>query len=356
MNYIGIVWALIFAPVLSAQNYDFSDVDHALEGAFHGNVIVLIEQDHKPIYRFQSGAVNEDYGVFIRSASKWVAAATVLRLAEQGYFSLGDSVGHYLPKFTAAGKGHFTIRQAFSMSSGLSESKSYITLQEDLTLKEIADEIVEGVTFGFEPGTKIAYEQNGIHTVAHIVELVTGKEWRTVVKELVLDKCGITEMAYLPGANPGPAHGLFTTANEFMKFIRMVANNGVHDGRRVLSQASIDEMFTNQTNNAPVYNSFMPPNHPDYAYGADTLRYAFGAWIFAESPVTKKVEEICGLGGLTTYPWIDRKRHLVGITLSEFVDPSDEKIAKQLQVMRLVREAIDSVTHLDVKPEPHSNK
>ncbi len=345
MRNSGIMLSLLFwAPIIFSQNYDFSEVDQALQGAFHGNVIVLIEQNNQPIYRFQSGVVNENVGVFVRSASKWVSGAAVLALVEKGYFSLDDSVGQYLPKFTAAGKGHFTIRHAFSMSSGLFDRSTDMTQRPDFTLAKIADHIAENVSFQFEPGTKIAYEQNGIHTVARIVELVTGKEWRSVVQEQILEKCGIRNMVYLPGLNPGPAHGLFTTANEYMKFLRMIANNGIHEGKRVLSQNSIDEMFTNQTNNAPIYNTFMPHEHPDYAYGADTLRYAFGAWIFAENPDTKQVEEICGLGGLTTYPWVDRKRNLVGITLSKFVEPRMDKVETQLRVMRLVREAIDRMT------------
>jgi CubicO group peptidase (beta-lactamase class C family) len=335
---------LIWTPTLSAQNYDFSKVDRALQGAFHGNVIVLTEQRGQRIYRFQSGQIDENTKVHVRSASKWVAGAAVLALAEKDYFSLDDPVGTYLSNFEANGKGHFTIRQAFSMSSSLFDTGAGYTMRDDLTLDQIADRIADNVTFKFGPGTKIAYEQNGIHAVARIAEIVTGKEWRTIVREQILDKCGIGNMVYPAGANPAPAHGLITTANEFMKFLRMVVNNGVHDGQTVLSKASINEMFTNQTNNAPIYSTFMPHHQPDYAYGADTLRYAFGVWIFAEHPGTKQVDEICGVGGLTTYPWVDRRRNLVGITMSEFVNPSMSKIVKQLEIMRLVREAIDRVT------------
>ncbi len=333
---------------VSAQKYDFSAVDRllqdSLQTAFNGNVLVLIEQNDELIYRFQAGNIVEETRRAIASCTKWVSGAVVLALAEKGYFSLEDTVGQYLPIFSRNGKGHFTIRQAFSMTSGLFSSERY-EIKSTLTLEESVDLIAENTPMYFAPGTMMAYDGSGMQTVGRIAEVVTGKDWQTIAREQILDKCGMSATTYdVFGKNPAIAGGIRSSARDYMRFLRMVFHDGMHQGERVLSTESINEMFTNQSGTAPVFYSPFPHGHSDYAYGADTLRYAFGTWVFAENPMTRTVEEVSSPGAFGSYPWIDRKRNLVGITFTFLLVNGRRDRDTQLKMMRMVREIIDGTT------------
>ncbi len=103
-------------------DYDFSTVDKLLStsiAVFNGQVYVALKRDDSVMYEFSAGGVDNNTVFDIASATKWISSAVILMLAEQGYFSLDDPVGDYLPIFNSQGKGYFTIRHAFSMSSGL---------------------------------------------------------------------------------------------------------------------------------------------------------------------------------------------------------------------------------------------
>lgn len=341
-----VVFLLLSAQYLTAQPYDFSAIDHLLQDslvtAFDGNVTVLIKQNEQLVYRFQAGNINEDTRRAIASATKWISGAVTLSLAEQGYFALEDSVGKYLPIFTENGKGHFTIRQAFSISSGLFSNQQYET-KIGITLEESVNLIAQNVPLVFAPGSMLAYEGAGMQTVGRIAEIVTGKDWQTVAEEQILNKCGMTKTTYnVFGKNPAIAGGIRSHANDYMKFLKMVANNGVYAGQTVLNQQSIAEMFINQTGSLPIYYTFWPEDHPDYAYGVSTLRYAFGAWVFAENPITNVVEEISSPGAFGTFPWIDRKRNLTGITFTRIAAGSQKDLNTQFKMMRMLRAIIDS--------------
>ncbi len=342
------LFSLFCAHSLFAQNYDFSAVDRllqdSLQTAFNGNVLVRIEQNDKLIYRFQAGNIAEQTRRAIASCTKWISGAVVLALAEKGYFSLDDSIGQYLPVFSQNGKGHFTIRQAFSMTSGLYSNDRYET-DSNLTLAQSVDSIAANVPLRFSPGTMLAYDGSGMQVIGRLAEVVTGKDWETIAREQILDKCDMTATTYdVFGENPAVAGGIRSSARDYMQFLQMVLHDGEYNGERVLSSASIREMFTNQSGDAPVLYSPFQHGHPDYAYGVDTLRYAFGSWIFAENPETKTVEEISSPGAFGSYPWVDRKRNLTGITFTFLLINGRRDRDTQMKMMRLVREIIDGTT------------
>lgn len=103
-----------------------------------------------------------------------------------------------------------------------------------------------------------------MQTVGRICEVVTGKPWATLARELLFDPLEMTSADYLFfDLNPGIAGGARCSATDYLKFLRMVSNNGQGaNGRVVLSSRSVQEFFTNQTFGLPEYYS--PAQDSDY--------------------------------------------------------------------------------------------
>lgn len=333
----------------ATPDYDFSAVAALLTTslpAFNGQVYVTFKRGDGVVYEYSAGGVDENTVFDIASATKWISGAVILILAEQGYFSLDDPVGTYLPIMANQGKGHFTIRHAFSMSSGLYDTARPET-NPNLTLEQSVNVIALNTPFLFSPpGSGIAYDGEQMQVVGRIAEIVTGKDWRTIAKEQLFDKCGMADSNYdVFGLNPAVAGGLSTSAADYLVFLKMLMDGGVCNGVRVLTPASIQEMFTNQTHNAPVLETPWPSHHPDFPYGNDDLRYSFGSWILAENPGTGVIEELTSPGAWGTFPWVDKRRNLYGVifTYIPLTQGGFQAVLDtQLAVLRETRNIIDN--------------
>jgi len=346
-------YLVLFLSLSYSQDYDFGDINTFLNDSlavYNGNVIVLVEQNNSRIYEYQEGYIDTNSVIPIASATKWLSGAVVLSLADEGYFSLDDTIGTYLPIFTEYGKGHITIRQAFSMTSGLFNVEYYNTFSLDtsLTLEESVDSIAVYIPLAYQPGNWIAYNSNGMQTIGRIAEIVTGQDWQTIAEEQIFNPCEMFSTTYdVFGINPVIAGGAQTSPIEYMQFLQMVMNDGVYNGDTVLTHQSIQELFTNQTAGLPIYWSPFPYGHPDYPYDADVLRYGFGSWIFAENPASGEVEEITSPGAWGTFPWADNSRNISGIIFTFVFEGFLPTLNTNLKLIQNVREIIDSQLHTD---------
>jgi CubicO group peptidase (beta-lactamase class C family) len=226
---------------------------------------------------------------------------------------MDDRVGLYLPIFDTYGKGHITIRQCFSMKSGLSLKEPEYERDPTLTLPESVDLIAANAPIVFPPGTMLDYEGDGMQTVGRICEVVTGKDWRTLAREVLFDPLDIPDADYDAfGLNPAVAGGARCTATEYLKFLRMILRNGLADnGNVILSSRSVQEFFTNQTYGLPEYYS--PAQESEFYAYDERPDYGMGSWVMAQNPASGVVEEVASPGAFGTFPWVDRKRRLRGI-------------------------------------------
>ncbi|MGW5230968.1 serine hydrolase domain-containing protein [Streptomyces nodosus] len=108
----------------------------------------------------------------VRSATKGVAAAVLLMLAQRGELDLDAPVGHYWPEFKAHGKEHTLVRHALAHRAGVP------VLDRALTPAEAADPETAAAVLAaqapvWEPGT-----DHGYH--AHTYSWLTGELVRRV--------------------------------------------------------------------------------------------------------------------------------------------------------------------------------
>lgn len=338
------------ASAVSAQSepYDFSAAHGQLAGhldLYGPGVTAVVELRGAPLFSFQSGRIGPDTKVGIASCSKWLSGAVVLILAERGYFALDDRVGLHLPELDIVQKGDPTIRQCFAMTSGFYLSNPDYEIDRTLTLAESVDLIVANTPILFPPGTKLAYDGDGMQIVGRICELVTGKAWTTLAEELLFEPLGMSSASYdFFDRNPAIAGGVRCTANDYMKFLRMLLRNGIApDGTIVMSSRSVETFFANQTWGLPEHASPWPPSdHNVYGRRAD---YGMGSWILAQPHEGAPVEEVCSPGAFGSFPWVDRQRGLAGILFTLKLNTSPGFSPTQdnnLHVLELLRAELDA--------------
>lgn len=360
----------IFPASTFAQEYDFSSITELLEDSsevFKNRIYVEVFQDNQSIYQYQKGYIQcNNVRLGLASSTKWISAAIFLRLAEQGWLHLDDTIGKYLPVFTAHGKGHFTLRQAYSMSGGLFNPgySSPYHRDSNLSLSESADSIAKMVDILYEPGSMIGYDGTAMHVwgrAAEVIDSINGnqRDWRTIAKEEFFDlmEMDSTDYSDFYPKNPAVAGGIETTPCDYLRFLNMLANNGFYNHQQILQPSSVLEMFTDQTQSAPIYHTFWPSDHPDFAEGIDTLRYTFGAW-FTEKDDFGNIIALTSPGAYGHYPFYDRCRNVYG-TFFCFI-PVTQGGGKEVEntfirFLKMLREMMGecNITETNITDEQH---
>lgn len=252
-----------------AQPYELSEATDLLNAELAnlgGHVAVIVRQDGRDVYRFQAGDIG--YGTKTRLASftKTLSAGVVLSVRDSGQLALDERVGDTITLMSTRGIGDATVTDCFGMRHGISTPIAY-EIDSRFTLSEAVNRIALTGTQSFTPGAALEYDGVGMEVVGRICELKTGLDWDTLSRQRIFDPCGMGEADYEQFApNPAIAGGARSSAEETIRFAQMVIdggwNAGWNNGTRVLSQASVDQLFTNSTQGLPVLGSPWPASSP----------------------------------------------------------------------------------------------
>lgn len=252
------------------------------------------------------------------SQTKGFCGVTIAKLVEEGKLSLDDPVSKYLPEFKELwvevqnkdgvrvlnkAKNVLTVRMVLNHTGGFPFEIS--AKRRDVRgggwsggapLRQVASIAAES-PLKFEPGTRELYSNTGIDIGAAIVEVITGMKWENYLKQEVLDPLGMKSSWFWPSdkqlkkkielyytQNNAPAKwveedgwqqrpyndshvfasagaGLWTTANDQLKFYKMLMNLGVGDnGVRILKEETVRNLLAVTTR---------PSNMGGYSLGLD---------------------------------------------------------------------------------------
>ncbi|CAG4999973.1 hypothetical protein DYBT9275_02357 [Dyadobacter sp. CECT 9275] len=320
--------------------YDFTTVDQFIDqhaSDYNNQVIVLVSQNGKLIYQKGIGLDTESVRP-IASASKWLSAAVIMALVDDHKIALEDTVGKFLPIFTANGKGSITIRQLFSHTAGFDgDTPQGYEYQRQLTLAEAVDSIAVHTVLKFAPGTTFSYGSAGMHIGGRIAELVSGKQWQDLFEEKIGRPCKMVAR-YGSVTNPIIAGGVRTSAAAYLNFLEMIVNRGEYNGQQVLSENAVSVMLSDQTNGAVIYgtpyatNPFSPlPDNP--------VRYGMGNWLDVVD-ADGKVLETSSPGLFGTHPWQDSKNKIAGIIFTQTSPKKSNNTS--LEVRKLIRDIVEN--------------
>ena len=259
-----------------------ADVAAYVERVLAGNspddapgMAVLVARGDEVLYRGAHGAANLQLGVPLSpghvfrlgSVTKQMAAAGVLKLAEDGKLSLDDPLTKFVPGYPGGDK--VTVRMLLNHTSGI---RSYTDMpgvmdgpiQKTVTTAQLIDTF-KNEKPDFAPGEGWHYNNSGYVLVGAVIEAASGMPWHAYLQEALFKPLGMQHTGYgnediatIPGhvtgytrvgeqwalaqylsmTQPHAAGALVSTLDDLMKW-----NRALHEGK-VLKADSYRQMIT----------------------------------------------------------------------------------------------------------------
>jgi len=325
--------ALIFLLFLQSSQgqTDFSGLNAIIkrnEKILGKEYVVVIQKAGKNIFLKETEELKLKTPVPIASSSKWLTAAIVMILVDEGKINLDDPVTKYIPVFAKYMKGYITIRHCLSHTTGLdtepagilkiAQKTKFASLEEEVNNFATKKQIVDN------PGEAFAYGGVGINIAGRIIEVVTKKTFDRVITEKLFRPIGMrTATFYNENGNaPNPSGGAVCSAFDYLNFMQMLLNKGTFNNKRILSEKAVQEMLTVQ----------FPDLRVRYAPAlAKDFKYALGSWVQERDEAEKGLVFSCP-GLLGTWPWLDTKRNYVGIVFSkELITGQKKELSIQIK-------------------------
>ena len=212
----------------------------------------------------------------LASITKPIVATAVMRLVQDGTFSLTEPLARWLPELDAAGLAPFTAWHVLTHTTGLADIDLEQLLAEDGDRPEL---IRRTIAAGQQsaPGSRFRYASFTFDLLAEALERALDRPFDALLRETVLDPLGMTETTFDParyaarrapvviegwdgshraveaGANAGAmvaaytalrlaGGGLWGTAGDLVRFGRAMLRGGELDGVRVLGRPIVDLM------------------------------------------------------------------------------------------------------------------
>lgn len=371
----GLLLLTLEFSVLAREPSDIPKISAAVQKAIAeqeiAGAITIVADKERILHRDVQGLADiekkapltDDTIFWIASMTKPITGVAMMMLVEQGKVSLDDHVEKYLPEYANLKNKEgehvaVTIKQLLTHTSGLADLKP----EQTKSAKTLADVIPLYVAqpVKFPPGSQWAYCQTGLNTAARIVEVVSGENFADYLEKHLFQPLGMTDTTFylsedqlkrlsktykrtpegklevgenkiLNGRSPTdrdrfPAAngGLFSTADDYLKFCQMLLNNGAFNGHRILKADSVRSIRTVHT--GALKTGFTPGN--GWGIGCCVIREPEGITA-ALSPGS------FGHGGAHgTQAWIDptnNRIYLLMLQRTNFANSDGSELRKMLQ-------------------------
>lgn len=126
----------------------------------------------------------------------------------------------------------------------------------------------------------------------------------------------------------GGGGGLYSTASDYLRLLRLLLHGGELEGARLLRPKSVAELMANQIGNLPagIIRSAMPELANDPPSPGVPLRWSLACLINLRDTATGRSAGSLSWSGLVnTYYWLDPKRRLAGVLMGQlqpYADPA----------------------------------
>ena len=320
-----------------------------------------------------------DTVVGIWSCTKAITGVALMQLVEEGKIALDDAAKKYvadiaeiamLDGFDASGepvlrppKSDVTVGQLMLHTAGF----GYDIFNENLLRYGQKKEVPSVATSSlaslrsvllFDPGTQWEYGCN-IDWVGRVVEAVRGKRLGEVLRERIFEPLNMHDTGFRisPEMRPRRAtihqrgedgtftalpdfelpqepeiemggHALYATVGDYMKFIRMILNDGAGPHGRVLEPKTVAFMASNGLGSMKI--KALPGAIPSLSNEAEFFPGMPKSWGYTfmindeTAPTGRPAGELAWAGLANLFFWIDRKNGIGGFWATQilpFVDP-----------------------------------
>lgn len=315
----------------------------------------------------------------IFSTTKAIGGTACLQLVEDGSLDLDAPAKEYVPDigelqvldgFDDDGQPvlrpparDITTRMLLSHTAGFGYdffSESYNTMATDHGQPSVitASKASIMTPLLFDPGEQWEYGSN-IDWAGQVVEGITGKRLGEVMQDRILGPLGMDSTAFsmdadmrtrlaamhqrdasgeltptdfeLP-ADPDihmAGHGLYSTADDYMKFIRMWLNDGMGPDGQILARSTVEMAEQNQLGDLKV--KMLPGVIPELSNDAEFFPGMPKSWALTfmindeDAPTGRPAGSLAWAGLANLYYWIDRTHGIGGFWATQifpFADPA----------------------------------
>jgi CubicO group peptidase (beta-lactamase class C family) len=293
---IALVRAIVVLAILSATSIGQTTIDlpkliadlepeirrAMVEGQIPSATIALVSGD-KVIWTGAYGESNlwartpatPETVYLIGSTFKAMSTMALFHLMEQGKLKLDDPVSKYL-EFTIPGddpKNPVTFRHILTHTSGLDGDFGAVPVWSNNAPKTLEDFVRTGLKVKQPPMTKVEYSNAAFTLLGYLVEKISGVPYKQYIKETIWDPLEMASTSFDPTpemderiavpyvvdkttgnqkpvtrirAAVWPAGITYGTVLNQANWLILNLNNGVFKGKRIVSEATMEQMFTRQ--------------------------------------------------------------------------------------------------------------
>ncbi len=233
-----------------------------------------------------------------------------MSFVDQGKISLDDKVSKFIPIFSTYMKGYITIRNCLTNTTGIQSDVGVLKMFQKSKYASLEDEVNAFASrreIEDNPSTAFFYCNIGPDIAGRVLEIISKKSFDRLIQERILRplKMRATNFTNDEGGAISPSGGAKSTANDYINFLIMLLNKGEFEGKKILSEKSVEEMETEQFGSLPVKYT------PKMMTG---LHYGLGEWIEETGADGKSTVVGCpNLAG--SLPYIDKCRNYAAIIL-----------------------------------------
>ena len=369
---VAVVAAL--AIPLGAGQARSVEIDALLKAAVEQKrvpLVVAMVADGKGIVYEGAHGANKDAIFAIASMTKPITSVAAMQLVEAGKIKLDEPAATYVPEIGAVRvldngtlrppKTPITVRHLLTHTAGFGYEFMRKELFELVAKKQLPSMMAGGDAFLqapllFDPGTRWEY---GINTdwMGRLVEKVSGRSLEVYFREHIFNPLGMADSYFdvpadkqarivpraqrradggldaqpAPPAKPGTFYsgggGLYSTAPDYLRFVRAMMAGGQLDGRRILSQQSVAEMRKNQIGNLTLrpFSSIVPQLAVDGAALPGALdKFGLGFASNSQTAGTSRGRNTMVWAGIyNTYFWIDTEKQIGAVIMSQMLPGGD---------------------------------
>ena len=372
---------------------DTSAIDRVLSDAVTSGqvpgVVAVAANASGPIYQGAFGrrslaadqAMTVDTVFRIASMTKAVTGAAVMQLVEQGRIGLDQPAEEILPMlkgrqvldgFDAAGKpilrpmkGTITLRNLLTHTAGFvydtwNGTMNRYAAETGLPAARTQQLKALSAPLGFDPGTRWEYGIN-IDIAGYMIDVLLKTTLETYMQDHLLGPLGMADTSFVPGprllprlasvhtrdANgtltafdaplPPPngeffagGGGLFSTAPDYLRFLRALMAGGELDGKRVLKPETVALMSQNNMSELnvlplPTFNPRM--SNPVDLYPDQQLKWGLSFLINTRDvPGRRSAGSLAWAGINNTYYWLDPTKKIAGVLMTQVLPFADNTV------------------------------
>ncbi len=326
--------------------------------------------------------VARDSIVRIYSMTKPITGVTLMTFYDDGRFELDDPLADYLPEYAdvrvwVSGDGDeanfdaparpITISDILRHTAGFGGGE-YVSARldeaeiesPDNTLAEMSEKLA-GVPLGYQPGTRWLYGPS-VDVQARLAEVLGGKPFAELMRERVLDPLAMNDTRYVllpaqrkrlmtmyeraadgsferatgplaelniePTALTPGGWGLVSTLDDYMRFARMLLNDGALDGARILEPETVQLMATDLLPDTVTDRSWLPKKG-QMGFGIDFAVRVAPPTNTAEP--SGAVGEFFWDGFANTLFWVDPHNDVAAVLFNQYVPWGKVEIMKDFR-------------------------